>query len=251
MTTVLIIEDEKASSDHLIQLLKESKWTVSILEVLISVDESLEWLRNNEAPDLIFMDIQLSDGKSFEIFNSFKIQSPVVFVTAYDEYAIPAFKTTGIDYLLKPINNLDLDHAITKYFENKILMYNQIGQNMNALVGTTLDTGYKERFLVSEGSHLIPVNTKDIAYFYRSEIVFLRLFDGRSYAVNQSLNNLEELLPPDIFLRINRAIVANINSIKQLVRVKPGIYAVSLQPNFHEEIILSQEKSKVLRGYLS
>jgi len=251
MTEILIIEDEQASSDHLIDLLTKSKMNFKIMSVLTSVDDALNWLYSNSAPHIIFMDIHLSDGQSFEIFNKFNVISPVIFVTAFNDYAIQAFKTTGIDYLLKPIDSLDLKQALNRYLENKILRYDKQGDSFNYISNAPSQMEYKERFLVKEGNEYIPIKVEDMAYFYRCEtFVFIKLFKGKSYVTNYSLSQLEELLAPHLFLRVNRKIIANINSIECLSR-KESFFYIKLRPIFSEDITISQERYGSLKRQLS
>ncbi len=250
MTKVLIIEDEEASSDYLVKLLSESSLIVKVLSIITSVEDSINWFSENDHPDIIFMDVQLSDGQSFEIFNNIKVLSPVIFVTAHDEYAIHAFKTTGIDYLLKPISKLDLNNSLNKYFENKLLIYNSIDKNDASLNNLTLNKEFKERFLVKEGNQFIPIKIEDVAYFYWSDYAFLRKFDGKSYLINHSLNQLEELIPPHLFIRINRQMIANINAIESFVK-REKFYDIKLIPKFPEMVTISKESYLNLKKILS
>ena len=250
MTQILIGEDEIASSDHLVTLLEESKMPFEILNIISSVEGALKWLKDNTPPDLIFMDIHLSDGKSFEIFKSFSISSPVIFVTAYDDYAIQAFKTTGIDYLLKPIDTLDLKVALSKYLDNKLLLYGNLDQSLKYMVHKSTVPEQKERFLVKEGSEYIPIKTVDVAYFYRSTVVFIKMFNGKSYLINYSLSQLEHLLPQHLFIRLNRQIIANVNAIESFAK-RDSSYFVKLRPVCPEDMSISQESYANLKRVLS
>nr|WP_321232765.1 LytTR family DNA-binding domain-containing protein [uncultured Psychroserpens sp.] len=246
MINVLVIEDEKASSDYLVTLFGKSTLDIKVQSIITSVYDSIAWLNANDCPDLIFMDVQLSDGKSFEIFNNFKVKSPVVFVTAYDDYAIKAFKTTGIDYLLKPIKDIDLNRALNKYYENKLLLY----QNNKSMSLQATNTGIKDRFLVREGNHYIPIKLDDIAYFYWSDYAFIKKFDGKSYLINHSLSQLEEMIAPHLFIRINRQIIVNVNAIESLMK-KENTYVVNLIPKFSEDVSISKESYTNLKKRLS
>ena len=246
MIQVLIIEDEKRSSDYLVSLLGKSNLNIKVLSIITSVFDSITWLTENDSPDLIFMDVQLSDGKSFEIFNNIKVKSPVVFVTAYDDYAIKAFKTTGIDYLLKPIKLIDLNRALAKFYENRLFIY----QNMYNFPEQNSHIEYKDRFLVKEGNQYIPVKLDDIAYFYWSRYAFIKKFDGKSYLLNQSLSQLEEMIAPYLFIRINRQIITNVNAIESLTK-KESSYVVNLIPKFSESVTISKESYTNLKKRLS
>lgn len=246
MTRIIIIEDENASVNHLIDLLSKSNLEVKIEAVISSVADSIKWLKNNFPPDLIFMDIHLSDGKSLEIFKKHKVLSPVIFTTAYDEYAIQAFKTSGIDYLLKPIDYECLKKALITFSEKKLLLTNN-----QILTANFKKNPYKERFLVKEGKEFIPIKTEEIAYFYRTEVVFLKLFNGKSYMTNYSLNHLEEILEPHLFLRVNRQIIANINTIKSFFKGNSSNYFLNVSPIHSEKIQISQERYYTLKNLLS
>ncbi len=246
MIKTLIIEDENRSKEHLVELLKISNLEIKIEAIISSVKDSVIWLKNNLPPDLIFMDIHLSDGKSLDILKKFKIKSPIIYTTAYDEYAIKLFNTNSIDYLLKPIDLEDLKGALLLFYQNRLS--NLIPENSPS---ETFKTSYKKRFLVKNGKEYIPIKTEDIAYFYRSEIVFIRLFNGKSFMTNYSLNQLEEILEPYYFIRINRKIISNINAIQGISKNNSNRYSIKLSPMHTESIYLSQERYYWLKNILS
>jgi len=249
MIKALILEDEVASKNYLIKLLNKSSVEVQVLDTLSSIESALKWFQNNVIPDIIFMDIHLSDGNSFKIFETINLKTPVVFVTAYDKYAIQAFKTTGIDYLLKPISFSDLENSFKKYFENRLIFSGDYGYNLSNLVHKPKE--FKERFLVKKGNQYISIKTNEIAYFFRMDkYIFTKLFDGCSYIIKLSLNQVEEVLSPSMFIRLNRTVIANINSIESL-RVENKLYKVTLTPIYKDEIRVSKERYRDVKKFLS
>ncbi|MBW1297012.1 LytR/AlgR family response regulator transcription factor [Aquimarina litoralis] len=248
----VIIEDESTARDHLVKLISQLDTDIVVTTMLATVQDSVEWLKNHEHPDLIFMDIQLSDGLSFEILDAVSIAVPIIFITAYDAYAVKAFKTTGIDYLLKPLSLEDLQQAIQQYQqqhtyqEERVLRHVDITQ----LLKQPNAPQYKERFLLRSGTSMIPVTTKDIAYFYRDELVFAKLWDNQLFPLDDSLQQLQSVLDPRIFVRLNRQLLVNIQAIDKLVPAKPGQVSVILHPPFDTEIQLSPERSRWLKQVL-
>ncbi len=246
MTQVLIIEDEVESSRYLEELLTELD-DIKILGVLSSIDKTLNWFsRNTDDLDLIFMDVQLSDGISFEIFNELKINCPIIFITAFNEFALKAIKHSSLDYLLKPVTELELSKALIKYYSNKMNTY----QPIDTYSLLTSNKVYKEHFLVKEGNHFLPIKIEDIAYIYWSEYAFIKKSDGKSYITNYSISQIEEMLPPHLFIRINRQILTNINAIESLIRDGKS-YFINLLPRFSESIKISQESYSTLKKRFS
>ncbi len=252
MNRVLIIEDETSAQNHLENLLDEVVGEYLVKERIGTVMHAIEWLKNNKQPDLIFMDIHLSDGLSFDILEEIEISCPIIFVTAYDQYAIKAFKTTGIDYLLKPITKDDLSQALDKYTRTKRVHSEEVFlKTMDAIdLMQNKQSSFKERFLLKTGNHMTPVKSEEIAYFYRADFVFAKTFDDVSYVLDYSLNQLQEILDNQMFIRLNRQFLVNVNSIKKLIPTKPGQLQIEVSPNYHEEIHLSQERSTRLRQML-
>ncbi len=253
MVKVVVVEDESVSSDYIINLLDKycsDRFTVE--KELDNIVDAVKWFTDNDCPDLIFMDIHLSDGLCFEIFNRVEISCPIIFTTAFDEYAIKAFKTNGIDYLLKPITEKDFYQAIIKFFKIRRDTDSQLKENekINALELDKLKV-YKERFLVKLGNKYTPLKTDDIAYFYKDDIVFVKSFDGNNYPISNSLSNIEKTLDSNIFFRANRKILVNINAIEYLSQYKPGQLVIRVKPKFEDVIILSQEKSSQLKFLLA
>ena len=246
----IILEDEATARDHLIKLISQIHTEINIIASISTVTESIDWFQSNEHPDLIFMDIHLSDGVSFDILKEVIIEVPIIFITAYDEYAIRAFKTTGIDYLLKPINKEDLQNALQKFFKTKTKEIDEwIIRNldMSQLIQKREKPVYKERFLLKSGNSMTPVKIDDIAYFYRDELVFAKLFDNKLFPLDDSLHQLQRMINPDKFIRLSRQLLVNINAIKKLIPSKPGQLSVILTPEYYTEIHLSPERSRWLK----
>lgn len=253
-TKVLLIEDEPKAQQHVRNLMKNSGFALDIQACLTHVKESVGWLREHPMPELIIMDIQLADGLSFEILDEVPVDVPIIFTTAYDEYAIQAFKTTGIDYLLKPVTQDSMDRALKKfhrlYTEPKI---DWAFKHLEVLQQYRLNQppAYKDRFLLKSGNTMIPVMADQIAYFFRQEIVFAKTFDGTVFSHDASLGHLQTQLDPRQFVRLNRQLLTHVKAIHSLRGSKPGQLMVELQPAYFESIHISQERSSWLKRFLS
>lgn len=248
---IIIIEDEKPSARRLERML--SKINIQAQTMLHSVEESIEWFQNNEHPDLIFLDIQLSDGLSFEIFEAIEIKSAVIFTTAYDEYALQAFKLNSIDYLLKPIDEDDLATAVKKYQERApqkqavTLDFNDIKK----LLVNPIDREYKKRFSVKVGQHLKLINIDDIECFYsENKGTYLYTSEGRNYLLDTTLEHLEGELEPQIFFRINRKFFVNINAIKDMVSYTNSRLQIKLNSYKEQDVIVARERVKDFKLWL-
>ena len=247
---VLIIEDEKPSARRLQRML--NSLNIKAETLLHSVEESIAWFNENEHPDLIFLDIQLSDGLSFEIFESVDIKSAVIFTTAYDEYALQAFKLNSIDYLLKPIDEADLEKAISKYKERTpikqsvTLDFNDI---KNLLVNP-IERSYKKRFSVKVGQHLKLINIEDIECFYSENKGTYAFSDGRNYLLDKTLEQLESELEPQLFFRISRKFYVNINAIKDMIHYTNSRLQIKLNTFNEQEVIVARERVKDFKDWL-
>jgi DNA-binding LytR/AlgR family response regulator len=248
---VIIIEDEKPSARRLQRMLDTLNVTAETL--LHSVEESVTWFKENEHPDLIFLDIQLSDGLSFEIFESVDIKSAVIFTTAYDEYALQAFKLNSIDYLLKPIDEAELAKAIHKYQERMpqkqavTLDFNDI---KNLLVNP-IERAYKKRFSVKVGQHLKLINIDDIECFYsENKGTYAYTSDGRNYLLDTTLELLEHELEPQLFFRISRKFFVNINAIKDMIHYTNSRLQIKLNTFDDQEVIVARERVKEFKDWL-
>lgn len=250
----LLIEDEYPAAERLEKLIKKVDPDIEILTILDSVEAARDWFAANPAPDLIFSDIQLSDGLSFEIFEKTLIDSPIIFTTSYDEYAIKAFKVKSIDYLLKPVKLQELEQAINKYKE----IHPNTASTENTLkLESFLDSlpltskKYKKRFLVKSGEQLIPVFEEQMAYFQTiNELVVLVKKDGKKHLVDYSLEHLDKLLNPEVFFRLNRQFIAHISSINKIHTYFNGKLKLQLTPEANEAVIVSREKAATFKMWL-
>ena len=255
MIRALIIEDEKHAAENLKSLIQASKFNIKIVDELSSVSSTIKWLSNNEMPDLIFLDVQLADGISFEIFSHVKIRCPIIFTTAYQEYAIRAFRVNTVDYLLKPITKEDFDLAIKQYFvktklSNHPLESHVVDFKMDSIM-KALTRQYKLRFVVNYGQHIKSVEINNIACFKSIEgNTFLTDFQGKSFDINYSLDQLESLLDPQFFFRINRKFVVNFDAIKDITTFSINRLRVFLKNIDDEDLIVSRNRIKDFKEWL-
>lgn len=248
---VIIIEDEKPSARRLQRML--SSLGVQAATMLHSVEEAITWFKTNSHPDLIFLDIQLSDGLSFEIFEAIDIKSAVIFTTAYDEYALQAFKLNSIDYLLKPIDDEELERAVSKYKE-RLPQQQSVTldfDDIKSLLVNPIERAYKKRFSVKVGQHLKLINIDDIECFYsQNKGTYLHTSEGRNYLIDNSLEHLEDELDPNLFFRINRKFFVNINAIKDMVSYTNSRLQIKLQSYNEQEVIVARERVKSFKDWL-
>jgi two-component system response regulator LytT len=251
MIKVIIIEDEKPSARRLQRMLSDINIETSAL--LHSVSEAVHWFQNNEHPDLILLDIQLSDGLSFEIFEQVEVNSAIIFTTAYDEYALKAFKLNSIDYLLKPIDDEELSTAIEKFTINQPNPHNllvDINQIKRLLVNP-LDREYKKRFTLKVGMHLRIVETQDIECFYSEhKATYAHTIDKKNYLMDMSLEQLEVELDPLKFFRVNRKFLINVDAIKDIISYTNSRLQIKLHHFSEIEIIVSRERVKEFKKWL-
>lgn len=246
---IVIIEDEKPAYEQLVKLIAEVDSSIEIIRHLDSIESALAWFGKNGEPDLILSDIHLADGPSFLIYEKIKIDCPIIFTTAYDEYALKAFKLNSIDYLLKPINKPDLKHALEKY---KNLRKDAIVSDMQKMISSLLNhqKSYKDRFLVKMADRLLSIHTPEISYFV-SEDKFVSLYhQGQKYLIDFTIEDLEDLLDPNTFFKLNRKIIANISSISKIFNHFNGKLKVDLNPSYPEEIFVSREKAGSFKSWL-
>ena len=247
---VIIIEDEHLAADKLSRMLHELNPDIQILALLESVAESAAWLSGNPAPDLIFMDIQLDDGISFEIFDSVKITTPIIFTTAYNEYAIKAFKVNSVDYLLKPYTTKDLKSAINKYKELHEGHHFQ-SEKFDHLY-RQLVKEYKTRFFVKIGTHFHSISVDEIAcFFIRDRATFIKTLIGKNFDIDYSLDQVQKLADPARFFRINRNYVINIDSIADIISYSSNRLKVVLKNFEHlDDLLVSREKTSDFKKWL-
>jgi len=248
---VLIIEDEKPAARRLNRMLTDL--SVDVHTMLHSVQEAIEWFQNNEHPDLIFLDIQLSDGLSFEIFDTVTIKSAIIFTTAYDEYALKAFKLNSIDYLLKPIDDEELEVSIKKYKEQSS-QKQQVKvdfEDIKKLLINPIDRVYKKRFTAKVGQHLKIFTVEDIECFYsENKGTYLHTTENRNYLIDKSLESLEEELNPQQFYRVSRKFFVNINAIKDIISYTNSRLQIKLNHFKEQEIIVARERVKDFKIWL-
>ncbi|NJK86445.1 MAG: response regulator transcription factor [Bacteroidales bacterium] len=237
---VLIFEDERLSAERLIDLLIKYDERIEIMDIIDSVKNGITWFKNNPQPDLIFMDIRLADTISFELFEKVKIDIPVIFTTAYDEYALKAFKVNSVDYLVKPYDFKDLQLAIDKYKKTKPVYSEEFFKNL--LKTSTFK--YKQRFLVKMGDQFKHIDCTDIAYFkFEDGLVILVSKEKIRLPLDYSLDQLTEILDPQVFFRLNRKIIARIDAISKIHSYFNGRLKITLNPPETEETIISRDKA--------
>lgn len=246
---VLIIEDERPAFQKLIRLLKEADPKIEVINVLGSVEQSVNWFSENQSPELIFMDIQLEDGLCFEIFEKIRIETPVIFTTAYDEYALKAFKVNSIDYLLKPIDPDELKNAIDKF--NTAHRTKQDYSKYESVI-QQLPHQNKERFLIKIGEHYKSVPTSDVSCFYTLErSVFLFSSSGKSYSVDYSLDKIEQLVDSTLFFRVNRNFIVNYYAIQDMISYSSNRIKIILANwKEKEDILVSRERVPYFKKWM-
>ncbi|RPJ83027.1 MAG: DNA-binding response regulator [Deltaproteobacteria bacterium] len=242
---VLIIEDEMSASKRLENMLKKIDPKMEILGVLDSIDDTVNWLTSNKDPDIIFADIQLSDGVCFDIFKQVQTKSAVIFTTAYDEYAVEAFKVNSIDYLLKPINPEALSRSIEKFHTLKRTYAESDKKRFESLFSMLDQAGkdYKSRFLVKTGQNMKIVSTEEIAYFLiETQLVFLITKQNNRFLIEQTLDELEKRLDPKLFFRINRQMIISLDSVRTIHPYFNSRLKLDVTPERESEILVSRMK---------
>lgn len=248
---VIIIEDEKPSARRLQRMLSELELETDVM--LHSVEESIAWFQNNDHPDLIFLDIQLSDGLSFEIFEAIDIKSAIIFTTAYDEYALQAFKLNSIDYLLKPIDEDDLEKAVNQFKQRlpEVKPVTLDFDDIKKLLINPIEREYKKRFSIKVGQHLKLINIDDIECIYsENKGTYLYTSEKRNYLLDQTLEQLENDLDPNAFYRINRKFFVNINAIKDMVSYTNSRLQIKLNSYNEQDVIVARERVKDFKSWL-
>jgi two-component system response regulator LytT len=248
---ILIIEDEIHNANRLQAMVKEINPEFVICDILESVSDSIEWFNTQPSPNLILMDVRLADGLCFEIFSSCTVTAPVIFTTAYDEYAIRAFKVNSIDYLLKPIHKPELEVALTKFRQ---LVSNQ---QPDPAIADLIDiikkqgTNYRSRFLIPLNDGYKSVGVEDVDYIYSEfKVTHLVAADGQVYATTQTMDELEEQLDPSLFFRANRQHIISLGVIKDIHNYFNGKLKVVINKNPEAEILISREKAVSFKQWL-
>lgn len=246
---ILLIEDEPAAQKRMQKLLAEAAPDATIVDTLDSVSSAVAWFQNNPPPDLAFMDVRLSDGDSFSIFERTTVDCPVVFVTAYDAYALKAFQVQAVDYLLKPVKLADLAEALRRVRSSGAV------RELAPLAAQPAESGPAaliKRFLIRYGDHFRVVEPKDIAYIFSLEKnTFLRTKEGRDLPLDESLDRLEKQLDPEKFFRLNRQVIIHFQSIKELVAYSKSRVKVMMDPPFGEDAVVSSERSAEFKRWLA
>ena len=247
---VIIIEDEGHAADKLERQLERVSRDIDVQAKLESVESAVQWLQNNST-ELIFLDIHLGDSNSFKIFEQIKIKTPIIFTTAYDQYAIEAFKVNSIDYLLKPVNQRDLEKAIDKYLD----VFQSKSEIDYAKLASMLDkaaSDYQKRFMVYSGDKIKTIEKEEVAYFLaEGKYCFLYSKDNQQYLIDFTLDKLEKVLDPDEFFRINRQFIINIKSIEQMHSYPKGRVKIDLSPKNKKEAIVSIERAAQFKKWLN
>ena len=251
-TKAIIIEDEEPAAERLKKLIAQEDASIQIEEVIVSIRSAVSYLKKN-TPDLIFLDINLADGESFEIFRQVEVNSPVIFTTAYDQFALQAFKLNSIDYLLKPVKKEELSSALKKYrklHESKnepAVDYSKLAEILSKE-----KNNYKKRLLIRYGDLFKTVEIKDAAYFYsENKISYVCTKDNAQYALDNTLDELEKLLEPKEFFRINRQFIVCVDCIDKMLAVSKSRVKLSLKPPSAHETIVSTERSPEFKKWLA
>ncbi|MEM8526842.1 MAG: LytTR family DNA-binding domain-containing protein [Bacteroidota bacterium] len=247
---ILIIEDERLARESLVQLLHQIDSNIQIAAQLESVEKSVNWLSKNKA-DLIFLDIHLADDVSFKIFEQIEVKTPIIFTTAYDQYALQAFKVNSVDYLLKPIEEEELRTALDKFKQNYIaanLDYTKLATTIEEVKQKL----YQERFLVSRGDKIMSATIDQIAYFEGEDrYVYLTKKDGSRFILDYKLSGLEDLLNPKLFFRLNRSFITHFDSIDRIITLSKSRLKVELKPKARRDIYVSAANNRAFKMWLN
>jgi len=247
---VLIFEDEKHTATRLIQLLKKYDSGINILDVIGSVEQGIIWYQNNPFPDLVFQDILLNDGNCFEIFERIKVEIPIIFTTAYNEFALQSFKLNSIDYIVKPYDFQDIKKALDKFKNFREMFIVPENELLKSIVKSEKAEA-KKRFLVKIGDKYSSVKSEDIAWFmYDEGVTFAFTFENTRFPVNFSVDQLSELLDTDNFFQINRKYVLNFDSIRNIHTYFNSRLKLEIVPKPEEDIIISRERVKAFKAWL-
>jgi two-component system response regulator LytT len=249
---VVIIEDESIARQHLKSMLVEIDPTITITETLDSIEASIKYFGSNPLVDLIFMDIELGDGQSFDIFKSTSIEAPIIFITAYQEHALKAFKLNSVDYLLKPVEKEELSSALNKYRKLHVTQKKKLHDNIMSFLDKADNLGQgRTRYLAKSGTRLISVLKEDISYFYtKDRLQFIKTSKGDDYIIDKRLDEIEKEMDSKSFFRANRQFILNYNSIHKVHTWFSGKLKVAVQPEAYEEIIISRLRATEFKKWL-
>lgn len=250
--TVVIIEDEALAAERLTRFVKEYDASIEIKAYLDTVKGAVAYFEENGSPDLVLLDIELGDGKSFEIFSEVEVTSHIIFITAFNDYAIQAFKYNSIDYLLKPLVKEELSFALDKYKARQNAL---MPVDLTALLEQLQPRAHKEyktRFLVKKGSRFFSIEAKNVAHLYtRERVHYIKTFDGADYIIENNLDELEQQLSPETFFRVNRQFIVNYASFKEVITWFDGKLKLIIHPESYEEIVISRLKAGSFKEWLS
>jgi two-component system, LytTR family, response regulator len=245
---IVIIEDEQLAAEKLERYLLKYDANINIVNVLSSISESVNWFKNNNNYEVVFMDIQLTDGLSFEIFNQVKINKPVIFATAFDEYAVDAFKVNSIDYILKPITFTDISKAMNKLKSMQSLFNPDLVKKVAEIMHHKKE---KDRFLVRLGNHIHSIITEEIALFFaEGRTVYLVTKENKKFIIDFKLEDVNKVLNSKLFFRVNRSFIININSIKDVIVYSNSRLKITPKVTTDKEIIVSREKVSAFKTWL-
>jgi DNA-binding LytR/AlgR family response regulator len=250
---ILLIEDEHFAAEKMKKLIHDINESSTVIDVLDSVESSIEWLQNNDHPDLILSDIHLADGICFTIYATVNVQCPIIFVTAYEKYAIKAFEVNSIDYLLKPIQKERLQQAIEKYestTKSTAVESTALFTEFKALMAQA-NKEYKSRFLCKLGNKIKSVPTESIRYFYsKDKLTFLIDENNNRFPVNNNLEEIDSMLDPKFFFRVNRKYIIHFDGIDEIHPYFKGRLKLKLNPNIEDDIVVSTERSPLFKAWL-
>ncbi len=246
---VLIVEDETSSYENLLSILKEEAFDIEVVGNTESVAETVRWLKTNEQPDLIFMDVHLSDDSAFSIFNQMQVNVPIVFTTAYDQYALDAFRVNSIDYLLKPIKAKDVRRAIEKFH---ILSHIDVSAYLSRMVSLMPQSRWQSRLLIPLRDMLVPVNVSDISYIYSTEKnTMIRLNNGEQITCHKSLDSILSTLDPHQFFRANKQFAVNRNSVENITVWYDSRLLVVLNTDTPERLFVSKNRAAEFKHWMT
>jgi len=251
---ILIIEDEALAARRLKNLLLEYDPAIIVLDVIDSVEDAVFWFKDHPQPDLIFMDIMLADGQSFEIFEHAEIKTPVIFTTAFDEFAIRAFKVNSIDYLLKPVEPRLLDGAMRKFHS-----MHPAPDNFKAIIESLVSgrsremkPQYRNRFLVKQGDKFFPISITEVAHFsFEDKLSFLNTSGNKRYMLDYTLDELDKMLDPDVFFRLNRQYITSVSAVRSVHNYFNGKLKVYVDPEVPSGIIVSKNRANQFKQWLN
>jgi DNA-binding LytR/AlgR family response regulator len=248
---VLIVEDETLAATQLAAMLAQIKPGIEIVAVCDTIESTVQWLQKNPKPNLGFFDIHLGDGLSFEVFKRFDVEMPVIFTTAYDQYAIKAFKVNSVDYLLKPYDIIDLRNAMAKFDKLNTATRTTLPENLMKDLSLALKgRNYKERFLVRIGTRIKAVSISTILYFYSFEKgTYLKTTDGKNYLLDQTLETIEQQVDPALFFRINRKFLMHIDAITEMSVYSNSRLKLKVPHSENDDLLVAREKTKAFKAW--